>query len=124
MSRLPNISEAEYEVMKVVWAYAPISTNQVVEKLSRTSTWTAKTIQSMLGRLVKKGVLQYYKESRVFVYMPRVKEEDYLEEESNTFLKRFYNGALSAMVLNFLEQDKLSKNDLQELKRLLEDKLG
>lgn len=123
MSKLPSISEAEYEVMKIIWASAPISTNEVVEKLSLTSTWTPKTIQSLLGRLVKKGVLDYQKNSRVFVYTPLVREEDYLEKESDTFLKRFYNGTLNAMVVNFLEQDKLSKDDIAELRKLLDEKL-
>ena len=124
MSKLPTISEAEYEVMKIVWASAPISTNEVVERLVDTTTWTPKTIQSLLGRLVKKGVLAYEKNGRVFVYTPLVKEEEYLEKESNTFLKKFYNGALSSMVVNFLKQDKLSKDDIQELKQILEERLG
>lgn len=124
MSNLPTISEAEYEVMKIVWASAPISTNEVVERLVDTTTWTPKTIQSLLGRLVKKGVLAYEKNGRVFVYTPLVKEEEYLEKESNTFLKKFYNGALSSMVVNFLKQDKLSKDDIQELKQILEERLG
>ena len=124
MSKLPTISEAEYEVMKIVWASAPISTNEVVERLVDTTTWTPKTIQSLLGRLVKKGALAYEKNSRVFVYTPLVKEEEYLDKESSTFLKKFYNGTLSSMVVNFLKQDKLSKEDIQELKQILEERLG
>ncbi len=123
MDNLPTISEAEYEVMKIIWASAPISTNEVVDRLLETSTWSTKTIQSLLARLVKKGVLDYQKNSRVFVYTPLVKEEDYLEQESSTFLNRFYNGTLSSMVVNFLEQDKLSKEDISKLKQLLDERL-
>lgn len=122
MNKLPTISEAEYEVMKIVWANAPISTNEVVEKLVETTTWTPKTIQSLLARLVKKGALDYDKNGRVFVYTPLVKEEEYLEKESNTFLNRFYNGMLSSMVVNFLKQDKLSQDDIQELRRILDER--
>ena len=61
MNKLPTISEAEYEVMKVIWAHAPISTNEVVSKVLETSTWSSKTIQSLLARLVKKGALEYKK---------------------------------------------------------------
>lgn len=86
MNKLPTISEAEYEVMKIIWAHAPISTTEVVERLLETSTWTPKTIQSLLARLVKKGALEYQKNGRVFVYTPLVKEEEYLEKESVTFL--------------------------------------
>lgn len=123
MSKLPTISEAEYEVMKIVWAKAPISTNEVVDELLKTSSWTPKTIQSLLARLVKKGVLDYQKNSRVFVYTPLVREEEYLQEESSSFLNRFYNGTLSSMVVNFLEQDKLTKNDIKELRKILDERL-
>jgi BlaI family penicillinase repressor len=70
---------------------------------------------------VKKGALSYKKESRSFVYMPLVKEEEYVTGESHSFLNRFYNGALNAMVLNFLDKDKLSKEDIQELRRILDE---
>ena len=123
MNKLPTISEAEYEVMKIIWAKAPISTTNVVMELTKTSTWTPKTIQSLLGRLVKKGALAYEKDSRVFVYTPLVKEEDYLEKESETFLKRFYNGTINSMVVNFLDKNKLTKEDITQLKKILEDKL-
>ena len=53
MKHLPQISEAEYEVMKVIWAFAPISTNDVVKHLSNTN-WHPKTIQTLLKRLLKK----------------------------------------------------------------------
>ena len=72
MKRLPQISEAEYEVMKVIWKDAPVSTNEVTEKLTRTTEWSPKTIQTMLKRLVNKGALTYVKEGRVFVYSPLV----------------------------------------------------
>lgn len=123
MNKLPTISEAEYEVMKIIWAHAPISTTEVVERLLETSTWTPKTIQSLLARLVKKGALEYQKNGRVFVYTPLVKEEAYLEKESVTFLNRFYNGALNSMVVNFLKHDKLTKDDIEELKKILDERL-
>jgi BlaI family penicillinase repressor len=108
--------------MKVVWKYAPISTIEVIDKLSGTSKWNAKTIQTMLLRLVKKGVLTYEKDSRVFVYTPTVQKSEYLEQESNSFLNRFYNGTLNSMILNFLEQDKLTSQDIEELKHILEER--
>ena len=52
MSNLPQISEAEFEVMKIVWKYAPISTNEITEKLTQTSSWSPKTIQTLIKRLV------------------------------------------------------------------------
>ena len=57
MSDLPQISEAEFEVMKIVWKYAPISTNEITDKLLQTTSWSPKTIQTLIRRLVTKGVL-------------------------------------------------------------------
>ncbi len=125
MKEIPVISDAEYQVMKIIWAEgAPISTNDVIEKLEKTTAWKPKTIGTLLSRLVKKGALQYEKESRVFVYTPLIEESDVLEMESDTFLNRFYDGALNAMVVNLLERDKLSEDDMNELKRILEKKLS
>lgn len=124
MNKLPTISDAEYQVMKIVWASAPISTNEVVEKLEKVTSWKPKTIQTLLSRLVKKGVLRYEKDSRVFVYTPAVNETEYLDRESESFLDRFYDGTLSSMVINYVEQDKLSEDDLQRLRQILEEKLS
>ncbi len=85
MKKLPQISEAEYEVMKVVWNNAPISTNEVTERLVKTTDWSPKTIQTLLKRLVQKGALTYEKNSRVFVYTPVVKKDEYLDQKTAPF---------------------------------------
>ena len=119
MKTLPQISEAEYEVMKIVWKYAPVSTNEITEKLLQTTSWSPKTIQTLIKRLVKKGVLTYEKQSRMFVYTPTVKEKEYVEQESNSFLKRYYDGDITAMVSAYIGNDKLSESELDALRNLL-----
>lgn len=119
MKKLPQISEAEFEVMKIVWKHAPINTNEITEKLTKTTTWSPKTIQTLIKRLVTKGALTYEKQSRVFVYTPLVKESEYIGQESRSFLKRFYNGDITAMVSAYIEKDKLSEAELETLRSLL-----
>lgn len=121
ISKLPQISEAEFEVMKVIWKYAPISTNEVTEKLTQTTDWSPKTIQTMLKRLVTKKALTYEKQSRVFVYTPLVPETEYIRQESNSFLNKYYNGNIVSMLTSYLEDDKLSKTELDTLRHLLSD---
>lgn len=121
MNKLPQISEAEFEVMKIIWKYAPISTNEVTEKLTQITNWSPKTIQTMLKRLVTKKALTYEKKSRVFVYTPLVKEDEYIRQESNSFLNRYYNGNIVSMVTSYLESDKLSQIELDSLRHLLSD---
>lgn len=122
MNKLPQISEAEFEVMKIVWKYAPISTNEITEKLLQTTSWSPKTIQTLIKRLVTKGVLTYEKQSRVFVYTPTVKENEYINQESNSFLNRYYDGDITAMASAYVENDRLSEAELDTLRALLSQK--
>ena len=122
MSTLPQISESEFEVMKIIWKYAPISTNEITEKLLQTTSWSPKTIQTLIKRLVIKGALTYEKQSRMFVYTPVVKESEYIGQESSSFLNRYYDGDITAMVSAYIENDKLSESELDTLRTLLSQK--
>ncbi|MCC2166808.1 BlaI/MecI/CopY family transcriptional regulator [Anaerobutyricum hallii] len=119
MSDLPQISEAEYEVMKIVWKHAPINTNEITEKLLQSTNWSPKTIQTLIKRLVTKGALTYEKQSRVFVYTPLVKESEYICQESNSFLNRYYDGDITAMLSAYIENDKLTEPEIETLRSLL-----
>ncbi len=119
MSDLPQISEAEYEVMKIVWKHAPINTNEITEKLLQSTNWSPKTIQTLIKRLVTKGALTYEKQSRVFVYTPLVKESEYISQESNSFLNRYYDGDITAMLSAYIENDKLTEPEIETLRSLL-----
>ncbi len=122
MEPLPQISEAEYEVMRIVWQHAPVSTNEIVEKLETTTSWNPKTIQTLIKRLVTKHALTYEKRGRVFVYTPLVGENEYVSQESNSFLKKYYNGNISAMLSAYLDNDELSEADIRDLRRLLDQR--
>lgn len=116
---LPQISEAEFEVMKVIWKHAPISTNEITDKLTQTTKWSPKTIQTLIKRLVTKGALSYEKQSRVFVYTPLIEEKEYIGRESHSFLERYYNGDITAMLSAYIEDDKLSESEIDTLRSLL-----
>lgn len=119
MNNLPQISEAEFEVMKIVWKEAPINTNEITERLLKTTSWSAKTIQTLIKRLVTKGALTYKKQGRIFVYTPLVKENEYMNHESNSFLNRFYDGDISTMLSAYLENNQLSESEIQHLRSIL-----
>ena len=119
MHALPHISESEFEVMKVVWKFTPINTNEITERLLKTTSWSAKTIQTLIKRLVTKGALTYEKQGRVFVYTPLVEENEYVSQQSNSFLNRFYDGDFSAMLSAYLENNHLSETELNNLRSIL-----
>lgn len=119
MKALPQISEAEFEVMKIVWKHAPINTNEITDRLTKTTKWSPKTIQTLIKRLVTKGALSYEKESRVFVYTPLIDEKEYICQESHSFLERYYDGDITAMLSAYIEDDKLSAAEIDTLRSLL-----
>ena len=119
MNCLPQICEAEYEVMKVVWKESPVNTNVVTEILTKTTNWSPKTIQTLLKRLVNKGALTYEKQGRVFVYMPLIQESAYVRQKSRSFLKRYFDGDMSRMLSACLDEETLTKNEIDTLREIL-----
>ena len=120
MKKMPQITEAEYEVMKIIWHNYPISTNEITEQLLQTTNWNPRTIQTLIKRLTAKNIITYEKQGRVFVYTPLLKEEDYVSQQIKSFLEKFLNGNLTSMVSTFLDHRNLSKAEIDELKSLLE----
>ena len=126
MKNLPQISEAEFEVMRVVWDLAPVSTNEITDQLLQTTDWSPKTIQTLIRRLVTKGALTYEKQGRMFVYTAAVEEDEYLRSKTLSFVEHYFNGNISALVSSFLESDALSVEDIESLRDVLSeaDKTG
>ncbi|MHB8521093.1 MAG: BlaI/MecI/CopY family transcriptional regulator [Limisphaerales bacterium] len=120
--RLPQISDAEWVVMKVVWNQAPITANQVVAALERRTDWKPKTIQTLLRRLVLKGALAFEKQGREYLFEPRVDAVACVRAASRSFLRRFFDGEVAPFLACFLEQEKLTPKEVQELKEILDGK--
>lgn len=118
MKTLPQISEAEYEVMTVIWKHAPISTNEITNKLAQSAKWSHKTIQTLIKRLVTKGALSYEKQRRVFVYTSLIEEKEYIRQKSLSFLARYYDGDITAMLSAYIEDERLSESEINTLRSL------
>lgn len=122
MKEIPHISEAEWKVMKVIWAYSPISASEIIKSLDDHSTWKPKTIKTLLSRLVKKEALNFKMDGRRYLYYPLITEKECRKAENKSFLHKVYDGAFNVMFANFLEEQQLSKKDLEELKQILDRK--
>jgi BlaI family penicillinase repressor len=122
MQKLPQISDSEWRVMKVLWKKSPFSASDVIKELKETTDWKPKTIKTLLSRLVNKNALTYEVGSRGYLYYPLVSENRCAKEEARSFLGRVYNGSLNLLVKNFIENQELSAEEIEELKKLLEDK--
>lgn len=123
MSEIPKISEAEWEVMKIFWAKAvPCTANEIVEGLGGFSDWKPNTVKTLITRLVKKGALGFREERRIYWYYPMVTEDQCIRSEAKFFMKRFFGGALRPMLVTFLQEENLSPEEIEELKRILEER--
>jgi BlaI family transcriptional regulator, penicillinase repressor len=117
---LPQISDAEWTVMRVIWERSPVTANEVVAVLGPTTEWKPKTIHTLLRRLVQKGALTFEKKGREFSFRPLVPESACVREASRSFLRRFFDGELAPFLSCFLEQENLSDKEIAELKRILD----
>ncbi|MBP2633411.1 MAG: transcriptional repressor, CopY family [Firmicutes bacterium] len=122
MKTLPQISATEWQVMKILWANEPLTANEVIQKIEGLTSWKPKTVKTLLGRLVKKNAIAFDKDGRAYVYYPLVAEEDCVKAESRSFLEKVFSGSLNVMFANFLEEKQLSKEEIAELKHILEQK--
>ena len=121
---IPQISQAEWRIMKLLWDKSPRTSNEIIELLDNDATvdWNPKTIKTLLNRLVNKGALDYDKEGRSYLYYPKVDESECRRAERKSFLGRVYSGSLKPMLAAFIEDEQLTKDDIEELKRILEEK--
>jgi BlaI family penicillinase repressor len=122
MRKIPRISETEWEVMKVVWSQAPCSAGEIIEALRQIdASWHPRTAKAFLSRLVKKKALGFNKEGRAYVYRPLVRLEECVDAASESFLGRVFGGSLKPMLAHFVQRDKLSADEIGELRRLLKN---
>ena len=122
MQCVPRISESEWQVMRVLWSDGSATANEVVDALSGTTNWKPKTIKTLLNRLVQKNAVGFDKDGRAYHYYPIVDEQQCVRAEGRSFLQRVYGGALMPMLASFLEAEKLSPQEIADLKRILESK--
>lgn len=122
MPRPPRISEAEWEVMEAIWSRHPITAQDIVETLGPERDWKDQTIRTMLARLVKKGALSTTPEGKRYLYRPLFTREQCVRNESSSFLEKVFDGASASLLLHFVQNTRLNKKEIAELKKLLDEK--
>jgi BlaI family penicillinase repressor len=120
MPKLPQISDAEWDVIKVLWDRGQASAQDVTEALALGRNWRPQTVKTLLNRLVKKGAVAYAEEGRRFIYRPKVSRDAVARAESRSFLSRVFDGAVTPALVHFLKLGNLSSADIDQLKRMLD----
>ena len=122
MSDATKISDAEWRVCQILWRYSPQTAKEIVAKLARKTDWNPRTVKTLLNRLVNKSVLGYESRGREYHYFPRLSEDECVKAETQSFVKRIFDGAAGAMIASFLEHQQLSSREIAELKAILDKK--
>lgn len=116
-----EITDAELEIMKVLWKYGELTLNKIVEILSKNENKNKSTIKTLLYRLIEKeSVKSITNKTKENTYKAIIGKEEYLKKANETFLEKLYNGSTNKLLLNFVEEKKISKKDLQDLLDLIE----
>jgi BlaI family transcriptional regulator, penicillinase repressor len=116
-----SISEAESVVMEALWLRSPIATEDVMATLEPNGKWQETTVKTLLNRLLKKGAVRARKDGRRYLYSPVLTRKEWLSNESTGFLNRLFGGRVAPLVAHFSTQRKLSRKDIADLKRLIQE---
>jgi len=119
MPKIPDISEAEWKIMKVLWAKAPQPAYDIMQTVAA-ERWHPNTVKTMLTRLHRKNALAITKYKNLHLYEPIVTQEQCVRAESDSFLDRVFGGAIKPLLLHFAQKQNLTKAEIAELKRILE----
>ncbi|ADQ46206.1 transcriptional repressor, CopY family [Caldicellulosiruptor kronotskyensis 2002] len=114
-------SEAELEVMKVLWEEGkPLSAPEIVQRLKEKDIkWEKSTIYTLIDRLVKKKAIKQEKKDKLYYYSPSISKEEYAKIETARVLNKLFNGSVKDLLAALVESGNLKKEELEEIKKLL-----
>ena len=116
-----RISDAEHVVMEVLWDEAPLSAQDVAERVTPDRGWSANTVKTLLGRLLSKNVVGHEEDGRRYLYRALVARDDYVTGESQRLMDRLFGGKLTPLVAHMAERDELTAQDIAEIEALLKE---
>ncbi len=118
MTRTPPITDAEWEVMNVLWEKSPCTAMEVAEALDR----HPKTVKTLLGRLVRKNVLRFREDGNRYVYSAAIPRQRYVRDESASFIDRVFGGETTPALMHFVRSTRMTQEEIDELRRILDEK--
>lgn len=116
-----DITDAELEIMQVLWENKHCDLNKILEELNGKEDKNRNTVKTLLRRLILKGSVVSKKIGlKDTIYVPKVSKDKFLSNQNDSFIKKLYNGNTGNLLLNFVENKKVSKEELQKLIDILE----
>jgi BlaI family penicillinase repressor len=118
MTRTPPVTDAEWELMNELWEESPRTALEIAEALQR----HPKTVKTLLGRLVRKGVVRFREDGNRYVYTPAIPRQRYVKDESASFIDRVFGGETTPALVHFVRSTRLTRDEIDELRKLLDEK--
>src|SRR5262245_10055864 len=122
MTQEVTISDAEWQVMNVVWDGQPMTAQEILGQLEGHADWAPATVKTMLHRLVKQTILTYEAQGNRYVYRSRLRRSDCVRQASRSFLERVFGGESAPLLAHFIRSSKLSAEEISQLRQILDQK--
>lgn len=114
--KVDKISEAEAEIMRVIWEYKlPVTYSHIRTVLTQQKEWESPTVNTLVNRLVKKGVLIQDKKE-VYYYTAVISEKEYTQAKTKSFIQKVYGGNVKGLMSALLTYEDITQEDLAELR--------
>ena len=121
MAKNPRISEAELQLLQLLWDESPLGATEIAERVPASREWSLATVKTLLSRLVAKGAVATEPEGRRFLYTPLLAREAYVGTESRRLVDRLFGGRAAPLFAHLAEAEALSDDDIAEIERLLRE---
>lgn len=113
-----EISEAELEVIKVLWKTGkPMTTQEVCDTIVN-KEWKYTTTSTLLSRLVEKGAVAYEKKGKSYLYYPIIKKDDYKQLQTKNLVSKLYDGSVKDLAVSLFKAGEMSSDDIEEIKKM------
>ena len=115
----PAISDAEWKVMHEVWQREPVTSSELIDRLTETAGWSQGTIKTLLHRLVQKRVLDFQRKGNRYIYRSNFSESDCVDEASVHLLHSVFHGRPLPMLTHLVHTARLSGSEVESLQSIL-----
>jgi BlaI family penicillinase repressor len=116
---MTQISDAESRIMEALWRKAPLSADQIIEKVGPANDWAPGTVKTLITRLLKKKAIAGAREGDAYCYRPLIQRSQWVQSESQGLLDRLFKGEVTPLVAHFAEHRQLTAKDIKQLKALI-----
>lgn len=116
-----RLSDAEWKIAVCLWDQGYMTITELTRTLGSDTGWSKNTIITLLKRMQEKGAVSFVQEDRAKRFYPLIDRAEAEMEETESFLDKVYKGNVGLMISNLISSDKLTKEEIRELQRILEE---